>query len=700
MKTFLAGIILSLFTTVAALAATLTVTNHDDSGPGSLRDSIANAASGDTITFALPTPSTISLTSGELLIDKNLTVAGPGADSLTIELSSSFILGNPVLHIAEGNFDVTMSGLTVSKGNGGRFSSGRGGGLDNQSSGTVAVSACTISDNFAGDGGGVNNEGQGTLNLTDCIVTGNTSIGLGGGVSNEFGNGIVTILRCTISSNSTGSNGGGIWNAGSQTVMTITDSTIADNSVTSSSTALGGGIYNDGMLTIEGCTIANNANTNGSGGGLFNFSTLTVADSTFFGNTASDSGGGIENAGIASISNCTITNNSASQEATFGTVPGGGGISSAGGGAFNTTMVKNTIVAQNDSPTNPDVAGEIISNGYNLIGDGTGGTISPTTGDQIGTFDSPIDPMLGPLADNGGPTQTCALLPGSPAIDVGDPNAPETDQRNYDRTNAPDIGAFELGATIPKTLANISTRLLVETEDNVLIGGFIVTGSHSKEVLLRAIGPSLTLDGKLANPVLELHDASGAVIKTNDDWQTNTNEQEIVDTGLAPTDPLESALLVTLDPGAYTAIVSGANNGTGIGLVEAYDLDRTTDARLANISTRGFVQTGDNVMIGGFIILGSEEEYVIVRAIGPSLPLADTLADPLLELHNADGSILATNDNWRDTQEAEIEATGLAPTNDAESAIVSTLTPGNYTAIVRGAGDTTGVALVEAYGLN
>jgi hypothetical protein len=170
--------------------------------------------------------------------------------------------------------------------------------------------------------------------------------------------------------------------------------------------------------------------------------------------------------------------------------------------------------------------------------------------------------------------------------------------------------------------------------------------------------------------------------------------------GLSPTNPLESALLVTLDPGAYTAIVSGANDGTGIALVEAYDLDRTTDAKLANISTRGFVQTGDNVMIGGFIILGSAEEDVLIRAIGPSLPLADDLADPLLELHDADGSILATNDNWRDTQEAEIEATGLAPTNDAESAIVSTLAPGNYTAIVRGVGDTTGLALVEAYALN
>jgi hypothetical protein len=254
--------------------------------------------------------------------------------------------------------------------------------------------------------------------------------------------------------------------------------------------------------------------------------------------------------------------------------------------------------------------------------------------------------------------------------------------------------------TLTANLANISTRLLVETGDNVLIGGFIVTGTSSKSVLLRAIGPSLSLDGKLANPILELHDASGAVIATNDDWQTNSNKQEIIDTGIAPTDPLESALLFNLDPGAYTAIVSGASNGTGIALVEAYDLDLTTDSKLANISTRGFVQTGDNVMIGGFIILGNEDENVLIRAIGPSLPLADTLADPLLELHDADGSILAMNDNWRDTQEAEIQATGIPPTNNAEAAIISTLAPGNYTAIVRGVGDTTGLALVEAYALN
>ena len=279
-----------------------------------------------------------------------------------------------------------------------------------------------------------------------------------------------------------------------------------------------------------------------------------------------------ENAFMATISDCTITSNTASQEEPFGLVGGGGGFAAAGGTAFNVTTIKNSIVAQNDSPTNPDVAGELTSQGYNLIGDGTGGDITPTTGDQIGTGASPIDPMLGPLADNGGLTQTCALLLGSPAIDAGDPNAPATDQRNYDRTNAPDIGAYELGATIPRALANISTRLLVEAGDNVLIGGFIVTGTHGKEVLLHAVGPSLPLDGKLADPVLELHNASGALIASNDNWQTNTNKQDIIDTGIPPTNPKESALLVTLDPGAYTAIVHGANNGSGIALVEAYDL--------------------------------------------------------------------------------------------------------------------------------
>ena len=487
------------------------------------------------------------------------------------------------------------------------------------------------------------------------------------------------------------------------TILTLTDCTIDQNAVTAmpgESSAFGGGIYNDGMMTIEGCTISNDSTSNGSGGGLFNFDSVTVTNSTFYGNTASDSGGGIENAWIATISDCTITSNAASQLEDFGTVHGGGGLASAGGTFFNVTTIKNTIIARNDSPTNPDVAGEMISNGYNLIGDSTGGTIVPMTGDQIGTSEAPIDPMLGALDSNGGPTQTCALVPGSPAINVGQPDAPATDQRGYDRVDAPDIGAFELGATIPRTLGNISTRLLVETGDNVLIGGFIVTGTHSKPVLLRGIGPSLALEGKLADPVLELHDSAGAVIATNDDWGTNDDAQAIIDTGLAPADPKESALLVTLDPGAYTAIINGANESSGIALVEAYDLDQTTDAKLANISTRGRVQSGDDVMIGGLIVLGTLDETVLIRAIGPSLPVSDPLADPVLELHDGDGVTIATNDNWRDAQETEIEATGLPPNDDAEAALLATLGPGLYTAIVRGAGDSTGVALVEAYSLN
>ncbi len=485
--------------------------------------------------------------------------------------------------------------------------------------------------------------------------------------------------------------GGAIYNFGD---LTLIDCTLTGNTATNMT--FGGAIFgqNGSTTTLVGCTFSDNIAEEG-GGAVFGGSYLTMTNCTFFNNSAAF-GGAILDTGPALLTNCTIVGNHASDAFTAGGVDAG-----------PTCEIGSCIIAGNTDGdmASPDVFGFLVSLGYNLIGakSSNNSFIDGVNHDHVGTVAAPLDPGLDPtgLQNDGGPTDTIALLPDSLAVNAGDPvNAPERDQRDYDRTNAPDIGAFEPGATTPKTLANISTRLLVETGDKVLIGGFIVTGSHSKEVLLRAIGPSLTLDGKLANPVLELHDASGAVVATNDDWQANTNEQEIVGTGIAPTDPLESALLVVLDPGAYTAIVSGANNGTGIGLVEAYDLDRTTDARLANISTRGFVQAGDNVMIGGFIILGSEDENVLVRAIGPSLPLADTLADPLLELHNSDGSILATNDNWRDTQEAEIEATGVAPTNDAESAIVSTLAPGNYTAIVRGVGDTTGVALVEAYGLN
>jgi hypothetical protein len=255
------------------------------------------------------------------------------------------------------------------------------------------------------------------------------------------------------------------------------------------------------------------------------------------------------------------------------------------------------------------------------------------------------------------------------------------------------------GSAPPTLLGNISTRLRVETGDNVLIGGFIITGAEPKKVIVRAIGPSLPLADQLADPTLELFGPDG-LITSNDNWTDSPNKQEIIDS-IPPSDDLESAIIETLPAdAAYTAIVRGVNNTTGIGLVEVYDLDNSVDSKLANISTRGLVQAGDNVMIGGFIVVGSEAEKVLVRAIGPSLPLAGNLADPTLELHDSNGGLVASNDNWRQTQEAEIMDTMIPPTNDAESAIVQTLAPAAYTAIVRGKNETTGIALVEVYALS
>jgi len=255
---------------------------------------------------------------------------------------------------------------------------------------------------------------------------------------------------------------------------------------------------------------------------------------------------------------------------------------------------------------------------------------------------------------------------------------------------------------MPGVLANISTRLRVGNGDNVLVGGFIITGTEPKKVIFRGIGPSLSpfFTGVLADPFVELRAAPGGILRNNDNWRSD-QEAEIIATGIPPSNDLEAAVVVTLPANGtnYTIVLRG-DTGPGIGLVEVYDLDRTVDSKLANISTRGFVEPGNNVLIGGMIVLGQSPLRVIVRAIGPSLPLTGSLSDPTLELYDGAGTLLAANDNWRSDQEAEIIATGLPPSSDLESAIVRNLAPGNYTAIVRGVDDSTGVALVEVYGLN
>ena len=252
---------------------------------------------------------------------------------------------------------------------------------------------------------------------------------------------------------------------------------------------------------------------------------------------------------------------------------------------------------------------------------------------------------------------------------------------------------------------NLSTRMVVQSGENVLIGGFIVYGSGQKKIAVRAMGPSLPLPGTLSDPLVELHDASGATIASNDNWRS-TQETEITNAGLAPTNDLESALIATINPGAYTVVVKSANNATGVGLMEIYDLDPDgSPARLANISTRGNVLTGDNVMIGGFIVRGDVPKRMLMRARGPSLflngsPIAGRLMDPNLELRDANGGLIKANDNWRTDQQAEIAASSIAPTDDHEPAVVWTLSPGNYTTIVRGVNNTTGIALVEMYDLD
>jgi hypothetical protein len=259
-------------------------------------------------------------------------------------------------------------------------------------------------------------------------------------------------------------------------------------------------------------------------------------------------------------------------------------------------------------------------------------------------------------------------------------------------------------ATLPTVLANISTRNKVETGDNALIAGFIVTGTQSKKVIIRAIGPSLGIAGQLGNPTLELYSGL-TLLASNDDWKISSpaDKQAIIDSTIPPTNDLESAIVATLpaNGAGYTAVVRGVNNTTGIGVVEVYDLDRSANSKLANISTRGLVQTGDNVLIAGTIVLGQTSQKVIVRAIGPSLNIAGKLLDPILQLVDANGVQVASNDNWRSDQQVDINASTVPPTNDAESAIVATLSANGarYTAILRGVSNTTGIAVVEMYAL-
>ena len=663
-------------------AGTITVTNGHDSRPGSLRQAIIDAAPGDTINFA-PNVTTVNLTSDELVIDKNLTITGPSAHRVTVRRTNSSFR---IFHIPSRNVTVFISRLTISNGD------------------------AVEQHSFRGNGGGI--DSAGTLRLTDCIISGNDSPGGdGGGLFNDGGT--MTVTRCTISNNfangddfAGGGNGGGIGTFRGSVI--ITSSTISGNSGSISSycnpvSGGGGGVSNFGSMIISNCTISGNSvRANG-------FCDYGPNPVTMY-------GGGILNYGNLQITSSTIAHNSASG----GNGPSGGGIYSSGD-----TTTDSSIIALNSAPTGPDFTGgaALQSMGYNIIGNDADAIISSKPTDQIGTPAAPIDLLLGPLANNGGLTLTHALQADSPAIDHGDPAAPPQDQRGYGRVGVPDVGAFEYGG-VAITLANISTRSFVQTGDNVMIGGFIVHGSEPKRVIIRAIGPELTQYGVpnvLANPTLELHNRTGALIASNDNWWhtiiggiiTSDQRGDIRNSGYVPGDGKESAIIAELPAGNYTAIVRSVNDTMGVALVEVYDLSPDSNSILANVSARSFVQTGDNVMIGGFIVQGTAPKRVILRAIGPELSappfnILNALANPTLELHDHTGALIASNDNWQHTiiggiittsQVHDITNSGYAPGDGRESAIIAELAPGNYTAIVRGVNNTTGVGLVEVYDL-
>jgi hypothetical protein len=430
-----------------------TVTSLADTGPGSLRQAIADTAPGGTVDFDAGLAGIITLTSSPLTIAQDLTIAGPGAGVITVSGNHAwnvFTIANQV--------DVQISGLTIADALGMAIdnfgtltvtsstlsdnSAGNGGGIFNRLSGTVTLISSTVSSNSADqNGGGIYN--QGTLTVTSSTLSGNSARGgAGGGIYNQQG--AVTVTSSSLSGNSATDNGGGIYNQ--QATLTVSDSTLSGNSAQGS----GGGINNSsGTVTVTSSTLS--ANSANAGGGIFNTVPgggpgLTVTRSTLSGNTATNNGGGIYNQQAAlTVSDSTLSGNSAGN--------GGGGIFHFVG----TATIRNTIFASNTAPGSPDLSGSLNSQGHNLIGNTTGGS-GFAASDLVGTADLPIDPLLGQLQDNGGPTFTMALLHGSPALNAGDTNQlGVADQRGAVRAGGVNIGAYQASAsafvlTVPATV--------------------------------------------------------------------------------------------------------------------------------------------------------------------------------------------------------------------------------------------------------
>jgi hypothetical protein len=541
--------------------------------------------------------------------------------------------------------------------------------------------------------------------FADLVTTdpvGNNSTG--GALTGDFVT--LTADHCIVQKCSSAHYGGGFELVRESTAV-VTNTTFAQNSAG----LLGGGFTMfGGTVNLDGCNFLDNRIT-GSGGGSAIMTAPDAGDGGFL--PAFDMTGIIQNCVINNSFGgiATIYDNDRSPPSTpFNQLQYNANKISPGNQSafFNDIMGSLTVPQVNVLVmSRPDGSNSIKSAAPN-IGLGSPATtgailmVPPTVlssgapGELL-----PLPAFLGYTSSGGAPPLVDGATQGSSSGVV---------QTSLDGVHTLNVGSSSF-ATVPPagSALNISTRLPVGSGQSVLIGGFIIQGPVPKTVVIRAIGPSLPLTGALQDPFLELHDGAGATIASNDNWRSTriggllTSDQsvDIQASLVAPLNDAESAIIATLSPGAYTAVVRSANNATGIAVVEGYDLDADKSSALANISTRGFVQTSDNVMIGGFILGGGNgASRVVVRGIGPSLGafgIINPLLDPMIELHNANGAIIDSNDDWR-TNQASIQSTGLQPTNDAESALLlSNPAPGAYTAILRGKNGGTGVGVVEVY---
>jgi hypothetical protein len=591
---------------------------------------------------------------------------------------------------------------TLIQGVPGTNSAGRGGGIF--ASGDLAA-AYGIPP-FAQNGSLDFNRAKVTLTrvaFVDLTANGDNAIGsgLGGALQGDFAS--ITGDQVIVA-NCNATNYGGGFRFGQNCAVTLTNSTITQ--VTAAFAGAGVTMFS-GALNLKNCNFSNNSISSGTVG-----TAITTG--------AQPAGGGVPALDVTGlIDSCIFTNN--------GTGPAIYDSEPFRSGPFDRVQYSaNQFYSPTFEPYFSDIVGPQSVPALNALSvnraDGSvdkkapSPNFAPTTAPSFGAILMlPTNSLRSGDPDEAIPISANLVFASN---GVGGVKVDGVAQRaNYGvMTNVADgahtltVGASSYTTTPPPgTALNIATRLQVGNGQQVLIGGFIIQGPNPKRILLRAIGPSLPFAGVLQDPYLELHDQTGAIVGTNDNWKvTNVGgvipagqAVEIAGTTIPPSHDMESAIVATLPPGSYTAVVRGATNDTGIAVIEGYDLDPEPVSKLANISTRGFVLTGDNVMIGGFIYGGGPgPTKVMVRGLGPSLAafgVANPLMNPMLEIHNSNGATVDSNDDWI-TNRGPIEATGLQPSDNTEAAcLLTNLTFGAYTAVLRSAVNAIGVGIVEVY---